>query len=82
MATDLARPAAGSISAARGQRALPALMVALVVAFFARQFALRLYDADLGGRLAVGRLFCELGEMPKTDPFAYTPTLPLWVDHE
>ncbi|MBX7074093.1 MAG: hypothetical protein K1X71_13190 [Pirellulales bacterium] len=54
----------------------------LLAAFYARQFALRLGDPDLWGRLVVGELFLRAGAMPAADPFAYTPTLPLWVDHE
>ena len=54
----------------------------LVLSYYIRHFALRLADPDLWGRMAVGKLFLQQGAMPRTDPFAYTPTLPLWVDHE
>jgi hypothetical protein len=57
------------------------LLGVLVVCFYARNFAARWGDSDMGGRLAVGKLFLENGHMPRVDPFAYTPTLPLWVDH-
>jgi hypothetical protein len=53
-----------------------------VFAYLARGFAVRIADPDLWGRFAVGKLYLERGEMPTTDPFAYTPTLPNWVDHE
>lgn len=39
-------------------------------------------DPDLFARLAVGRLFGELGYMPLTDPFAFSPKKSIWVDHE
>ena len=39
-------------------------------------------DFDIWARLAVGKLFFELGHVSPRDIFAYTPTKPLWVDHE
>lgn len=54
----------------------------LVWVYLARQFAIRLGDPDLWGRLAVGQWFLAWGQMPTNDPFSYTPQLPLWVDHE
>ncbi len=39
-------------------------------------------DPDLFARLAVGRLVTASGEVPTTDPYAFTATKPLWVDHE
>jgi hypothetical protein len=39
-------------------------------------------DRDLWHRLAVGALFFNTGWVLKHDIFAYTPTKPLWVDHE
>jgi hypothetical protein len=58
------------------------LVTVAVFAYLARGFAVRVADPDLWGRFAVGKLYFERGEMPTTDPFAYTPTLPTWVDHE
>lgn len=39
-------------------------------------------DPDLFARLAVGRLIDTYGQILKQDPFAYTPTNPVWYDHE
>lgn len=39
-------------------------------------------DPDLFARVAVGRLVQAHGAIPLIDPFAFTPTLPLWIDHE
>lgn len=39
-------------------------------------------DADLWHRLAVGKIFFELGSIIKHDIFSYVPTKDLWIDHE
>ena len=39
-------------------------------------------DPDLFARVAMGRLALSLNYVPLRDPFAFTPTLPTWVDHE
>lgn len=39
-------------------------------------------DPDLFARVAVGRLIEVAGEVVKEDPFAFTPRLDQWVDHE
>jgi hypothetical protein len=39
-------------------------------------------DPDLFARVAMGRLTLSLTYVPLKDPFAFTPTLPTWVDHE
>jgi len=39
-------------------------------------------DPDLFARVAMGRLALSLNHVPLKDPFAFTPTLPTWVDHE
>ena len=39
-------------------------------------------DNDLWARLAVGKLTLDKGWVSYHDVFAYTPTKPLWVDHE
>lgn len=39
-------------------------------------------DPDLFARLAVGRLVETLGFMPSTEPFAFSPTKSVWIDHE
>jgi len=42
----------------------------------------RVPDPDLFARVAVGNLITILGEVPRNDPFAYTPLKPVWFDHE
>ena len=71
-----------SVSIGPTARLFERLFAALVVCYYARNFAARWGDSDMGGRLAVGRLFLAKGHMPLADPFAYTPTLPMWIDHE
>jgi len=39
-------------------------------------------DWDLWARLAVGKIFFATGKILKHDIFAYTPTNPIWIDHE
>jgi hypothetical protein len=39
-------------------------------------------DPDLFARVAMGRLIQETGSVPLQDPFAFTPKLPIWIDHE
>ncbi len=39
-------------------------------------------DPDLFARLAVGRLVLQHGGVPLVDTFAWTETLPRWIDHE
>jgi hypothetical protein len=39
-------------------------------------------DWDLWARLAVGKIFSQIGNVLPKDIFAYTPTKPYWVDHE
>ena len=39
-------------------------------------------DPDVFARLAVGRLIVEGGAVTDQDPFAYTPRLERWIDHE
>ena len=39
-------------------------------------------DPDLFARVAMGRLALSLNYVPLKDPFAFTPTLSTWVDHE
>ncbi|HEX8203203.1 MAG TPA: hypothetical protein VF590_22190, partial [Isosphaeraceae bacterium] len=61
---------------------LKAAATLMTAAFFFRRLCFRCGDPDIWGRMAVGRLFLERGRMPRSDPFAYTPTLPEWIDHE
>jgi hypothetical protein len=39
-------------------------------------------DGDLWARLAVGAYVWKTGTVMRHDPFAFTPTLPQWIDHE
>lgn len=39
-------------------------------------------DADLWHRMAVGKIFSQLGNVVYHDIFSYFPTKPIWVDHE
>lgn len=39
-------------------------------------------DPDLFARVAMGRLALSNNYVPLKDPFAFTQTLPMWVDHE
>jgi hypothetical protein len=39
-------------------------------------------DPDLFHRLAAGELFFAEGKVPLSDPFAFSPTLTKWIDHE
>jgi hypothetical protein len=39
-------------------------------------------DGDLWARLAVGAHVWKTGTVMRHDVFAFTPTLPLWIDHE
>jgi hypothetical protein len=39
-------------------------------------------DGDLWARLSVGAEIRERGFLPRRDFFAFTPTLPEWIDHE
>ncbi|MDD3013159.1 MAG: hypothetical protein PHC34_05600 [Candidatus Gastranaerophilales bacterium] len=40
------------------------------------------FDWDLWARLAVGKIFSQIGNVLPHDIFAYTPTKQFWVDHE
>lgn len=39
-------------------------------------------DPDLFTRMGLARLMFEAGRVPTSDPFAWTPRLPAWIDHE
>ncbi len=39
-------------------------------------------DPDLFARVALGRLIQTTGTVPIVDPFAFSPKLPMWIDHE
>ena len=48
----------------------------------AKLLAISPADPDLFARIAMGRLTLSHLAVPLTDPFAFTKTLPMWVDHE
>jgi hypothetical protein len=59
--------------------------VSLVLGAFAFGVVLawhRVVDGDLWARLAVGAHVWKTGTVMRHDVFAFTPTLPQWIDHE
>lgn len=63
------------------------LLIALsfVLGFLALGIALAYHniaDSDLWARLAAGAAVWETGRVFESDPFAFTPTLERWIDHE
>jgi hypothetical protein len=57
----------------------------LIVGVFAFAVVLayhRIVDGDLWARLAVGAHAWRTGSLMRHDVFAFTPTLPEWIDHE
>jgi len=56
---------------------LPIAMITYILTFI-----VKLADADLWARLAVGSFFFKTGTILRHDIFAYTPTKNLWIDHE
>jgi len=57
----------------------PALIFAAVSAWFFQTFIM---GSDLFWHLAAGREICQLGSVPRTDPFSYTFGGKEWVNHE
>ncbi|MGA2603681.1 MAG: hypothetical protein ABSG14_05585 [Verrucomicrobiia bacterium] len=60
-------------------------VVSLMLGAFAFAVVLayhRVVDGDLWARLAVGAHVWKTGTVMRHDPFAFTPTLPRWTDHE
>lgn len=57
---------------------LPVLLILAVAATLPTSPA----DPDLFARVALGRLVETTGNVPTIDPFAFSPKLPLWIDHE
>src|SRR5260221_14551327 len=60
-------------------------MATLIVGVFAFAVVLayhRVVDGDLWARLAVGAHVWRTGSLMRHDIFAFTPTLPEWIDHE
>ncbi len=56
------------------------LSILLIIYFLTAAF--NNADWDLWARLAVGKIFFTTGAVLKHDIFAYTPTKPMWIDHE
>lgn len=57
---------------------LPVLLLLAITAVLPTSPA----DPDLFARVAMGRLVEATGSVPTIDPFAFSPKLPLWIDHE
>ena len=53
-----------------------------LVAFFLALIAYNFVDIDIWHQMALIRESVAVGHLLKTDPFAYTPTLTPWIDHE
>jgi len=51
-------------------------------AFFCQLIAYNFVDIDLWHQMALIRESLAVGHLLKNDPFAYTPTLSPWIDHE
>ncbi len=67
----------------RNERWLVAVSLALGSFAFAVVLAChRVIDGDLWARLAVGAHVWKMGTVMRQDVFAFTPTLPQWIDHE
>ena len=66
---------------AAGQRPFLGFLVTLLLLSWIFLLA-READPDLFARVAVGRLIQVHGEVVAHDPFAYTLTKPVWIDHE
>jgi hypothetical protein len=61
------------------------VVATLIVGFFAFAIVLAYHhvvDGDLWARLAVGAHVWRTGSLMRHDVFAFTPTLPEWIDHE
>lgn len=67
----------------RNERWFVAVSLALGAFAFATVLAWhRVVDGDLWARLAVGAHVWKTGTVIRHDVFAFTPTLPQWIDHE
>lgn len=60
----------------------PVFYIALFVIIWVFSVIFNNADWDLWARLAVGKIFFQLGHVLSQDIFAYTPTKDLWIDHE
>jgi hypothetical protein len=67
----------------RSDKLLAAVTLVVGVLAFAVVLAYhRIVDGDLWARLAVGAHVWRTGSLMRHDVFAFTPTLPEWIDHE
>lgn len=57
-------------------------IITLFIVAYKYTLAQTFADNDLWHRLAVGRIFYQLGGVLKHDIFSYVTTKPVWVDHE
>lgn len=76
-------PLAAPSDRARMERIMGGLC--LLLGFFALDAVLGFFniaDSDLWARLAAGAGVWKHGRVFPSDPFAFTPTLPEWIDHE
>lgn len=55
---------------------------ALFFILFLTAWWYRVADNDLFARIAAGGLIVRDRHVPLVDPFAYSPTKPIWIDHE
>lgn len=70
---------AGEVMPGMQTRVLVALALVLgAIGFGVVSAVFRVLDGDVWARLAVGRM----GQVPRVDDWAFTPTLPRWMDHE
>jgi hypothetical protein len=66
-------------------KAMPFTVVTAILGVFSFVLVLSAYhigDGDLWAKLAIGASVWIRGELPKHDTFAFTPSLPKYIDHE
>ncbi|HSH95993.1 MAG TPA: hypothetical protein VK968_17740 [Roseimicrobium sp.] len=69
----------------RAKRELQLVVMAVLLGVFSFGSLLLAYhfaDGDLWAKLAIGASVSIKGEIPRHDVFAFTPVLPIYVDHE
>lgn len=65
-----------------GEVAIRRVSYGALAAFFVALIAYNFVDIDIWHQMALIRESISAGHLLKADPFAYTPTLTPWVDHE
>ncbi len=74
---------ANAVRASRaGVYPLRAMSYGALAAFFLALIAYNFVDIDIWHQMALIRESLAVGHLLKNDPFAYTPTLSPWIDHE